>query len=282
MKGRVKFFSRNKGFGFIIDDSGVERYFNDNHVIGDLPRKGELVEFEATDGGERPQADEVSVVVERMPQNTSCPNCQALGVPRIYRRNEFMMNPTTEHICAFCGEVMYETGGGFQTSALYAFWMVLWTFSLMMVDYFCFNSFFNPDFFVRENFFIVPMLKISVFSVLWKSLPYLIFPLAAIFFLRIFWLERRVQTLTLVLAFVCAATIVFHTLVDGDYTSIKSLNTNFLWSLFNAFFLWIVIYPSFHLGDILAERFMNSKIFGRVSSGRKDSSESGRSQAVKA
>jgi cold shock CspA family protein len=45
-RGKVKFFSVEKGFGFITGSDGKEYFFNANYVQGDVPAGGAEVEFE--------------------------------------------------------------------------------------------------------------------------------------------------------------------------------------------------------------------------------------------
>jgi cold shock CspA family protein len=44
-KGTVKFFDRNKGFGFIIGNNGQDYFFRSSFVNGDMPKKGDAVSF---------------------------------------------------------------------------------------------------------------------------------------------------------------------------------------------------------------------------------------------
>jgi ribosomal protein S27E len=41
-----------------------------------------------------------------------CTKCGKKTVPRLWHRWSVFTKKTTEHICPYCGEVMYQTGGG--------------------------------------------------------------------------------------------------------------------------------------------------------------------------
>jgi len=42
-----------------------------------------------------------------------CPNCQRAVIPRLWLTGgDYVTYMTTQHLCPFCGVVMYETGGG--------------------------------------------------------------------------------------------------------------------------------------------------------------------------
>lgn len=49
MKGKVKAIKRDKGFGFVTGEDGIDRFFHANHledVTLDVLQEGNLVEFE--------------------------------------------------------------------------------------------------------------------------------------------------------------------------------------------------------------------------------------------
>ena len=44
-----------------------------------------------------------------------CQNCGRSVVPRLWiTGGDFLTYMTTQHLCAYCGVVMYETGGGYK------------------------------------------------------------------------------------------------------------------------------------------------------------------------
>lgn len=65
MKGTVKWFSKQKGYGFISDETGKDVFVHFSSINMDgykLLLEGQEVEFEITDGEKGPQATNVVVV----------------------------------------------------------------------------------------------------------------------------------------------------------------------------------------------------------------------------
>jgi cold shock protein len=62
-KGTVKFFNKDKGFGFITPDGGGKDVFvHANDINGAILNEGTKVEFEVVQGKKGPQASGVKVV----------------------------------------------------------------------------------------------------------------------------------------------------------------------------------------------------------------------------
>jgi hypothetical protein len=50
-----------------------------------------------------------------------CPHCERAVIPRLlFSGGDYMSYMTTQHICPFCGIVMYKTGGGYKRRAVIA------------------------------------------------------------------------------------------------------------------------------------------------------------------
>ena len=63
--GTIKRIQRDKGFGFIRDESGVEHFFHRSSVraaVFELLREGQRVEFTTEDSPKGPRAAEVRLV----------------------------------------------------------------------------------------------------------------------------------------------------------------------------------------------------------------------------
>ncbi|MCR4687143.1 MAG: cold shock domain-containing protein [Lachnospiraceae bacterium] len=63
MKGTVKWFNNQKGYGFISDESGKDIFVHYSGIAGDGFKaldEGQAVEFEIKDGDKGPQAINVT------------------------------------------------------------------------------------------------------------------------------------------------------------------------------------------------------------------------------
>lgn len=121
LEGRVKLFSRGKGYGLIVGDDGVDHYFAVRNVRGvDLPSNGDVVEFghESTRKGPRAIGIELvaRVAKEPGPGRVCCQSCGKAMVPRVI----FHHGEPERSICPFCGnQHMDFRRGCFIASAVY-------------------------------------------------------------------------------------------------------------------------------------------------------------------
>ena len=126
MQGKIKWFSGEKGYGYIFGDDEREYYFNVREVKGvDLPRNGDTVTFESGQGKKGPRATSVTITSKapaggnsNMPRHSddraTCSYCGKKMVPRIIvRRGE-----PKKSVCPFCGRT-HKKFGCFIATAVY-------------------------------------------------------------------------------------------------------------------------------------------------------------------
>lgn len=124
MKGVVKWFSREKGYGFITSEDGEDHYFNVQSVRGvDLPSIGDKVGYDSKLGSKGPRALNVHIVEKAAKENNraaddriSCPGCGKKIVPRIitYR------GEPQQSVCPYCAATVKTFAGDcFIATAVY-------------------------------------------------------------------------------------------------------------------------------------------------------------------
>ena len=61
--GKVKFYNKEKKFGFITGDDGKDYFFHASGISSDIYlRDGDKVEFKVVDGDRGPKAGEISLI----------------------------------------------------------------------------------------------------------------------------------------------------------------------------------------------------------------------------
>jgi len=124
MQGKVKWFSEQKGYGYIVAENGNEHYFNIRDVRGtNLPRNGDTVSFESSQGQKGLKASSVAIVAKSQ-ENSSirerddraiCTNCGKKMVPRIITHK----GEPSKSVCPFCGSTYKDFGWCFIATAVY-------------------------------------------------------------------------------------------------------------------------------------------------------------------
>ena len=110
MRGKVKWFSTEKGYGFVTGDDDIDRFVNVQAVKGaDLPASGDVVEFEHQEGKKGPRGKNVTIVKRgsrgsaKQDDRVTCSHCERRMVPRVV----FNGGSANHSICPFCGK-MYK------------------------------------------------------------------------------------------------------------------------------------------------------------------------------
>jgi len=120
--GIVKWFSQEKGYGYITDRNNIDLYCGVKDVIGaDLPEYGDKVEFEEYVGRESaPAATNIIILERKNPsfKKINCNSCQLDVKPKVWHfGGTDYTNMKTAYLCPHCGSTLYETGGGFNKLA---------------------------------------------------------------------------------------------------------------------------------------------------------------------
>jgi len=110
-KGTIKWFSPEKGYGFIDGDDGVRRFFHVADTMGDFsPKTGNFILFEPREDRKGPRAVGIRLNPDSLVEvgrtysggRVSCPLCSRLIVPRM----TFWYGRPNRSFCTYCaGEV---------------------------------------------------------------------------------------------------------------------------------------------------------------------------------
>lgn len=118
MEGQVKWFSEQKGYGFIIGEDGIERFFGIRDIAGvELPHNEDTVSFEPAEGEKGPKAANVSITWKadhRVDDRPICDSCGRKMTPRIIPGSPLVHGQGSwtpvpkKSIFPFCGSIYQE------------------------------------------------------------------------------------------------------------------------------------------------------------------------------
>ncbi|PCE30281.1 cold-shock protein [Burkholderia ubonensis subsp. mesacidophila] len=125
MRGTIKWFSKDKGHGFIHGETATDYFFHVSDVIGaEAPRDGYVVEFEATSGKRGPRAAKVHIIEkpassgstsQHRDDRVECIACKKKMVPRIITHR----GRPERSVCPYCAATFKRFGMCFIASAVY-------------------------------------------------------------------------------------------------------------------------------------------------------------------
>lgn len=123
MQGTVKWFSSEKGYGFITSEDGKDHFFNVQSINGAaLPANGDSVEFESKPGQKGQRAVNITITAKAAPQRArpsddriNCPSCGKKIVPRMitYR------GKPEKSVCPYCAATVRQFSNCFIATAVY-------------------------------------------------------------------------------------------------------------------------------------------------------------------
>lgn len=116
LTGRVKWFSAERGSGYVIDSEGIDRFFRVVDVRGyELPRRGMAVEFRPSSNARGPTASQI-VLLSAAPElqapddgRVHCHHCNSRVTPRlvVYR------GVAQRSLCTRCGQELIDYTPGY-------------------------------------------------------------------------------------------------------------------------------------------------------------------------
>lgn len=121
-KGKVKWFSDERGYGYITNNENKDLYFGVKDVLGaELPERGDLVSFKEYIGKEGTDAaTEIRITHQLNPniKKIDCPSCKRLVEPKpwYYGGSDYTV-VNIDLLCPFCGFKLAKKGGGFNRFA---------------------------------------------------------------------------------------------------------------------------------------------------------------------
>ncbi len=137
-KGKVKWFNKEKGYGYITNNENKDLYFGVKDVIGaELPELGDLVSFKEYVGKEGTSAaTKVKITNRATPtlKKVKCEDCHREVTPTVwYYGGSDYTTVNIDLLCPFCGYRISKKGGGFNRLAKTI--LTLFVFAVAFVVY---------------------------------------------------------------------------------------------------------------------------------------------------
>lgn len=108
IKGKVKFYSKFKRYGFIVDENDNEYIYFANKIEEGkkVPKRKDIVYFTPLEGKRGWKAKDIDVFVEGQVDKFKCPECHNVMFPRLIEkersRGYFITNIKKAAICPKC------------------------------------------------------------------------------------------------------------------------------------------------------------------------------------
>ena len=125
MKGMIKFYNKDKGFGFVVGENNQDYYFNQKVIpFGHIPNSGDMIEFEVSDKPtsnkhKEPTIAKMTLTGEQAKgthdtndSRIECPHCHKKIMPRLVT----YYGQANRSLCPLCGGVVAEFGREFKIS----------------------------------------------------------------------------------------------------------------------------------------------------------------------
>ena len=117
MKGMIKFYNKDKGFGFVVGENNQDYYFNQKVIpFGHIPNSGDMIEFEVSDKPtsnkhKEPTIAKMTLTGEQATginnsndSRVECPHCRKKIIPRLLTH----YGNAYRSLCPLCGGVVAE------------------------------------------------------------------------------------------------------------------------------------------------------------------------------
>lgn len=120
--GIVKWFSEDRGYGYVTDRYNNDLYFGVKDIIGvELPENGDKIKYDEYIGKENIKAARDIIIIEKKNPNYKKINCDSCGSDVKPKHWHFggtdYTSIKTAYMCPNCGNTIHETGGGFNKLA---------------------------------------------------------------------------------------------------------------------------------------------------------------------